>query len=157
MNWGVCWGFIKEKKGVWYIFWIFWTFSTLVISTFYSLSTMFYVTSLMLFLDLYGQFYYLILFRLSYHSNKILHSFLHVPLGSIPSEQDKLLVLGRTTTGRLSTARNWRIMGIYKSFDFLILKVLKSLGLGPCCLIQPPNPKPCLCQGHSSPCAPRPI
>ena len=49
---------------LWYIFRIFQTFSTLVILTFNSFSTMFYVTSLMIFLNSYGQFYYLNLFYL---------------------------------------------------------------------------------------------
>ena len=52
----------KTTLSSWYIFRIFQIFSTLIILTFYAFSTMFYVTFLMIFLNLYGHFYHLILF-----------------------------------------------------------------------------------------------
>ena len=46
-----------------------------------------------------------------------------------------------TTTRELTTTRNRRIMGIYKTFDFLIFEVLVGLRLGSRGLLGPPNPK----------------
>ena len=48
----------------------------------------------------------------------------------------------RTTTGELSTMRYRRSMGIYKTFDFPILKVLVGIGLSSHHFLCPSDPKP---------------
>ena len=50
----------------------------------------------------------------------------------------------RTTTRKLPTTRYRRGMGIYKTFNFLILKVLEGLSLSSRCLLCPSYPKPTL-------------
>ena len=124
-------------------FCIFWIFSTLVIFTFYAFSAMFYAYSLMILTFHMANFLpESILVILSVQPNFTL-VFLVSPysFGSHTQGQDKLLVLERMTTRRLSTMRYRRIVGIYKSFDFLIFEVLQGLGLSPCHLIHPPNSK----------------
>ena len=78
---------------------------------------------------------------LSYRSDKISHSFSYFPFGTHTWDQMNCKCIGTTTTGGLSTTRNRRRMSIYKSFGFLILKVLVGLGLSSCCLFSLPNPK----------------
>ena len=124
-----------------YIFRIFQTFSTLVIFTFYSLSTMFYATFLYVFPQ---SLWPILLFKivLSYLIAAIrFHLPFFISFRNTHSGEDELQVYWRTTTRGLSTTRNRRRMGIYKTFDFLIFEVLVGFSFSSRCFLCPPNPK----------------